>query len=419
MKILHAPENIANQAWLMAEGLRHHGHEVQVWEYGESRFGYPADRVIVPGDDPAVYFSTLVEAVAEDFDVVHFHFARSLIPANDFLPWFWDLPVWRALGVKIVFTFHGSDVRLRSHHIQDDQWSFYRYADIPCDEELIASRLSVIRRYAHHMTVGSVLDRPYVPEARYVPKTVDVGRLESTPFQNRQRPVVVHAPSRRATKGSDFVLQGLDDARARGADFELDLVEGVSHEEAMTRMARADIVVEKLLGGDAGVTSLEAMAMGKVAIARIRDEVLDAHPEMPVVDADPETFTDVLIDLIADPEKRRRLGEQGREYVKKEHDVPVTGSRLQAMYLEPGRTGIPAFPDWPMTVPQKRAEWWRARMEKSELDRASLIELIDKLRANQRRLDQQMTALRAVAERPAGKSDDSSTPPTPELDLTG
>src|SRR5690606_19333860 len=101
-----------------------------------------------------------------------FHFARSLVPASGALPMLWDLPVWRSLGARVVFTFHGSDVRLRSHHISNDEWSFYRFGDIPCDEELIAARLTVIRRYAQQMTVGSVLDLPYVPDATYLPKTV-------------------------------------------------------------------------------------------------------------------------------------------------------------------------------------------------------------------------------------------------------
>ncbi len=395
MRILHAPINIANQAWLMAEGLRSLGHEVEVWQYGESRYGYPADRVIEHEGDPSAYFRTLVEATDRDFDVVHFHFAQSLIPARDYLPRFWDLPVWRAIGVKIVFTFHGTDVRRRSHHIADDPWSFYRYADIPCDEDQIQSDLSVIRRYAHHMTVGSVLDLHYVPEATYLPKSVDLSTLVSLATRTRRRPVVLHAPTARSTKGTKFVLDGLEEVKARGHKFKVDLVEGLTHRELMDRIAHADIVVEKLLGGDAGVGSLEAMAHGKVAIARIRDEVLAVHPDLPVASADPETFPDVLESLLADDDRRQAIGEAGRAYVEREHAPGVTGSRLEEMYNAAGRTGVPSYPQWTTPESQRRTDSWIARMEKAESAQAASKELLTQARGRSEVLAKRLEDLQA------------------------
>jgi glycosyltransferase involved in cell wall biosynthesis len=381
MKVLQAPVNTANQPWLMAEGLRLAGHEAEVWQYVPNKFGYAADRVFEGGVDAATYLHRLIEAVHAGFDVVHFHYASSLIPARGFLPWFWDLPVWRALGVTVVFTFHGTDVRLRSHAIADDEWSYYRFADAPCDEDLIAARLAVIRRYASHMTVGSVLNLPYVEEAVYVPKIVDTDTITAAPMVRGGRPVVAHAPSRRATKGTDLVLAGLDRLRADGVEFDLDLIEGVTNTEAVARMGRADIVVEKLLGGDAGVSSLETMALGRVAVARIRDEVLAEHPAIPVVSADPDTFVDVMRDLLGDPDRRARLGEQGRAYVEQEHAPAVAGRRLEELYASTPRPGIAAYPDW--TVPPKEAaiETLRSRLEQARADRTRLLAENRRLRA--------------------------------------
>lgn len=378
----------------MAEGLRSRGHDVAVWQYGEPGFGFSVDRIIEPNNDPAVYMQTFVEALAEDFDVVHFHFARSLIPARDYLPWFWDLPVWRSLGVRIVFTFHGTDVRLRSHHLADDQWSFYRYGDVPCDEELVAARLSVIRRYAHHLTVGSVLDLPYVPDATYLPKSVDTDRLRLASPPTARRPVILHAPSRRATKGTDLVLEGLEELKTRGLGFDVDLVEGADHRELVERVTRADIVVEKLLGGDAGVSSLEAMALGKVAVARIRAEVIEMHPGLPVVSATPETFVDVMEGLVRDRQRRGQLGVAGRRFVEKEHSHRTTGERLEHLYQARGRTGVPAHSNWTIPTPQKRAETWRARMEKAEEARAAVQVRLESTLRRVDRLEAQLRGFR-------------------------
>ncbi|WP_182379017.1 glycosyltransferase family 4 protein [Nocardioides sp. WS12] len=372
MRVLQAPVNIANQPWLMAQGLRQAGHEVEVWQFREHPFGYPVDRTVDVTAGPLAILRTLMEAVEQGFDVVHFHYASSLVPQREFLPWFWDLPVWRSLGVTVVFTFHGSDARLRSHHIADDTWSYYRFADVPCDEDLITTRLAVIRRYASHMTVGSVLDLPYVDEGVYVPKIVDTDGIRVGAPPDRARAVVAHAPSRRSTKGTDIVLQSLDTLREEGVPFDLDLIEGVSNAEALARMGRADIVVEKLLGGDAGVTSLEAMALGRVAVARIRDQVRERHPAMPVVSASPDTFLDVMRGLLTDPERRVRLGQEGRQYVETEHSPAVVGRLLEELYRSPGRPGIPAFPDWTVPPTEAALEVLRTRLEKERAERVRL-----------------------------------------------
>jgi glycosyltransferase involved in cell wall biosynthesis len=357
LRILHAPYNIANQAWAMAQGLRARGHEVEVWEYGTWPFGFPVDRIIEPAAGPDAYLDTLFDALRREFDVVHFHFGYSLVPEGSLLPWYWDLPVWRARGTRIVFTFHGSDVRLKSHHLADDEWSFYRHADIPCDEELIAARLAVIRAYADRMTIGSVLDQPYVSEAAYLPKAVETSRLVMAGPQRQTRPVVLHAPSRRSTKGTEFVLAGLEALKRRGLEFDVDLVEGVPHDELLARVATADIVVEKLLGGDAGVSSLEAMALGKVGVARIREQVRRRHPDLPVVSADPETFTDVMEELLRSPQRRAELGERGREYVVANHDAALVGMHLEELYSSIVPRGRPVSPPgWSAPPLQARLE---------------------------------------------------------------
>jgi glycosyltransferase involved in cell wall biosynthesis len=343
VRILQAPSNIANQPWTTAQGLRAHGHEVQVWHYGISAYGFSADRVFEHDKGPDSYLRALNDALALDFNVVHFHFARSLIPAKSRLPCYWDLPVWRARGTRIVFTFHGSDIRLRSHHLANDRWSYYRYADVPCDESRIAAQMAVIRAYADRMTVGSVLDQPYAPEAIYLPRAVETDRLPMVGPVRRRCPVVLHAPSLRSTKGTEFVLAGLEDLRQRNLDFEVDLVEGVTHEELMARVADADIVVDQLLTGEMGVSSLEAMSMGKVAVARIRPEVQDQNPGLPVFNADPDTFVDVMAELVASPDLRADLGERGRAYVVERHDAAVIGEQLTKLYQEIRPRELPAI----------------------------------------------------------------------------
>lgn len=363
----------------MAVGLRAQGHHVQVWEYDERPFGFQADRTFPSDKGPAAYVDAFRDALVEDFDVVHFHFARSLIPARGALPWYWDLPVWRALGKTVVFTFHGSDVRLRSHHEADDEWSYFRFSDVPCDEERIAAQLAVIKSYAQHMTVGSVLDRPYVPEAVYLPRSVDTEQLPMVGPSRRPLPVVLHAPSRRSTKGTEFVLQVFGQMQERGIAFDVDLVEGVPHSELVRRYAEVDIIVDQLLTGEIGVASLEAMALGKVAVARVRPEVLEHHPDLPVVSADPLTLRDTLEELVRSPGLRAELGERGREFVVANHDCRLTGRRLADLYQARPRSAGLTYPGWTVPAPQRRVDVWREKVQKLEASNAALRTRVETL----------------------------------------
>ena len=135
MRILHAPSNIANQAWYAAKGLRQLGHEAEVWEYDTNRFGFPVDRAIdTSAHDTKMVLDLLNEAV-DRFDVFHFHFARTLIPSWVPMPFLWDLPLLRMLGKKIFMTFHGIDCTIRRVHEEYNPFSFFRYSDLDADDD--------------------------------------------------------------------------------------------------------------------------------------------------------------------------------------------------------------------------------------------------------------------------------------------
>jgi glycosyltransferase involved in cell wall biosynthesis/uncharacterized coiled-coil protein SlyX len=346
MRILHAPSNIANQAWATAQGLRTLGHDVEVWHYAPNKRGFPADRVIETDDDPALLMDVFFEALKRPFDVYHFHFARSLVLPRGGLPWFWDLPVLRSLGKKVFFTFHGTDVRLRSKHIETDPWSFYRFADVECDEERIARKMTVIRTYADKLIVAGAINLDFVPDAVYVPKAIDLDALPFVGPGSSKPPLVVHAPSSRATKGTEFVLKGIAQLEAEDVPFEFRLAEGLTHAEFMDLYRAADVVVDNLLIGDCEVSAIEAMALGKPVVTRIRDDVSRAHPDLPAVNADPDSFVEQMRAVLTSDRRRKELGELGRAFVERTHAAPVVAAQLVQLYEAPSKPVGRLFPDW-------------------------------------------------------------------------
>jgi glycosyltransferase involved in cell wall biosynthesis len=118
---------------------------------------------------------------------------------------------------------------------------------------------------------------------------------------------------------------------------DLDIVEGVPHDVARERYARADIVVDQLNAGWHGVFALESMALGKPVVAHLDPELVERSAagfgiRLPIVPATKETLTDALRPLVESPALRREIGTLSRSYVEEVHDIDRSADRLLDVY---------------------------------------------------------------------------------------
>jgi hypothetical protein len=382
LRVLHAPRNIANQAGYVVGALRRLDVDAEVWEYDPSPFAYPADRNIpIDAKDPEVFWTTFLEAI-DRFDVFHFHFARTLFPNTwGGVPALWDLPIYRILGKRVFFTFHGSDCRIREIHEQANPWSYFRFSDITADDDRTRKTIEVVRTYADRMFVTSVDLLNYVPEAEVTPRVIDLATWPERSAETREVPRILHVPSRRGTKGTEMILAGLERLRRDGVAFDLRLLEGVSHDAARAEIQDADIVVDNVLTGDYEVVSIEAMASSRVAVANIQAAAAEAYPDSPVVSVDPTTFEARMRDLIGDPDDRRRRGALGRPYVARIHDAPVIAAQLLAAYeATPVPVPVRSHPDWLSLAGSRTIESRDRRIAALEQDLARVRRREDGLR---------------------------------------
>lgn len=396
MRILHAPVNIADQAGTVVRALRRLGHDAEMWEYGAAKWGFPADRTIdVSSEDPRALWRTFLEA-AERFDVFHFHFGRSFFPfAWSGAPPFWDLPVLRTLGKKVFFTFLGSDCRMRRVHERHTPWSGLFFGDFAPDDDRTAKSLQVIRTYAMRTFVVRAELSLYVPDADYMPFALDLGEWEEIPPADREVARVVHVPSRRAFKGTDLIVRGLERLEREGVPFEFRLLEGIPHDEMKKAIAQADVVVDSLPMGDYGVTSIETMAAGRVAVAYLMAEVRRLHPEIPIFDVTPDDFVERMRLLLTDREMRRSLAARGRPYVVEHFDATKV-ARKHLEYYEREWPPLPAraFPDWTGFGDARKVERLEERVAGLEQERAYLRGRERDLRAQVVELTREAASLR-------------------------
>jgi glycosyltransferase involved in cell wall biosynthesis len=358
LRILHAARNPADQAGVVVRALRRMGHEAEVWVYDENPWHYQVDRQIdIRSGDPAIFWRTFREAI-ERFDVVHFHFGRTLFP-DDWggVPPLWDLPIYRILGLKVFATWHGSDCRQMRIHLERNPWSYFRYSDIRPDDDRTAKVVEVFRTYAdgQFVTAPDYLD--YVPDAEVLGRVVDLGEWPEQAPEQRLVPHLLHVPSRRGTKGTELLLPAIERLRSEGVAFEFRLLEGVSHAEARAAIQDADVVVDNLITGDYELVSIEAMASSRVAVANVQARSAEAFPGAPVWDVDPENVVERLRGLIVDVDLRRDLASRGRAHVAAHHEATMAATRLLAAYGAPSRpVARQTFPDWVSLAPARRVE---------------------------------------------------------------
>lgn len=365
MRILHLPSNPADQAGIVVRELRKQGHDAELWHFGEPFFGFQADRVIdVSTSDPAAVWPHFLEAL-DRFDVFHFHFGRTFFSYGwkNFPP-YWDLPVLRALGKKIVFTYVGSDCRTPPLHSVHNGFSELYFQEIEPDPDRITASIDLVSNYADKQLAMSVELMAYVPGSEYISRAFPLDEWEEQPAAQREVPVIIHVPSRRALKGTTQIVEAMETLKAEGLAFDFRMYERLSHEELVKLARDADVVIDNIVMGDHGIASVEAMASSRVAVAYLIDPVKQACPGLPVYDANPANFAERMRALIPDRDLRLQLASAGRAYVKTHWDVSDVARRHIEIYQEPVRAApTRPFGDWMAAGGSRRVTALQSRLD--------------------------------------------------------
>jgi hypothetical protein len=355
MRVLHAPVNIGNQSWVLSRAERAIGLESDLVTNYQTWIGYKSDHVLgTYGQATALsMLRRLWWGCSAPFyyDVLHYNFGRSLLFWDDLPKWnafpFADLKLAKRLGKRVVMTLQGCDARLavksntRNVNTMCGPGKCSAYES--CADTIDAERQRLIdiilplcdRVFYMNPELGA-----YVPGATFMPyASVDIDGIVPMPPSERTRPIVVHAPSDPKIKGTDRILAALEALKPR-FDFDLVLVKGKTHEEAMRIYRDADLVIDQILAGWYGGFSVEVMALGKPVVCAIRQSDLGVvdpamRAEMPILNVDPE---DLEHDLAAVFERRcewARIGAAGRRYVERWHH-PIRAARaLERVYRNP------------------------------------------------------------------------------------
>ncbi|MFD9504065.1 glycosyltransferase [Streptomyces sp. NPDC060035] len=243
-----------------------------------------------------------------------------------------DLPALLRTSIKVALLAHGSEIRHPLNHMERVPHSLFHDAPEGAVERLtkVAERN---RATAERFSLPSFVTTPDLlddlPSAAWAPLVVDVEAFAcDRPVMERKRPVVLHAPSKRWTKGTDRALPVLTDLHDKGV-IEFRLAEQVDWPRMRQLVKDADIVVDQFAIGSYGTFACEGMAAGKPVIAYLTDTVSKAlGEENPVVGATPGTLRSALEAMLDDRHGTALLGERSARFARKYHDGTRTAAVL-------------------------------------------------------------------------------------------
>jgi glycosyltransferase involved in cell wall biosynthesis len=141
--------------------------------------------------------------------------------------------------------------------------------------------------------------------------------------------VIVHAPNHRGFKGTEFIIESINQLRGEGFNINLLLLEKMKNSEVREILLnKADILIDQVVCSGHGLNAVEGMAAGLPTISNLEndDYVLPMKRwsyfgECPLVSASPENLVEVLRKLIERPDLRKEIGIAGRAYVEKYHGL--------------------------------------------------------------------------------------------------
>jgi glycosyltransferase involved in cell wall biosynthesis len=308
LRVTHCPVNLAGVGWTNVQALRKRGVDARLvvfntqpfrpdqadWDLKRPRKGLLRQQ--------AVQWRALSKLLPQT-DIFHFYFGLTLVPKS------LQFPILRATRRKSLFHFLGADIRER-----------------PKGELMYGLK-------ADARVVGSFAALNFIPyDAEVLPPGIDLSAYDPVPPIERERVRIVHAPSNKEKKGTEYVIEA-----CRQLPVDLDVVHGVRNEEALERYKQADIVVDQVLRDWHGVFTIEGMALGKPVVTSLDEAAVRQTEEafglkVPIVRTTKDDLVDVLRPLVESFEERKRLGEAGRAYVEEVHDIERMTDRLLDLY---------------------------------------------------------------------------------------
>ncbi|CAN5137722.1 hypothetical protein BH23BAC1_BH23BAC1_00810 [soil metagenome] len=177
-------------------------------------------------------------------------------------------------------------------------------------------------------------NRAFFPKVKILYQRLNVNDFKAVfPDKNNTRPLIVHSPSAKVAKGSNYIIGVIDELKSQ-FDFDFKILHDMHRSEVLALMQNADIFIDQIIIGSYGMATMEAMSFGKPVMCFILPEVFTAglSRKCPIVNSNPDNLKENLIMLLKNPQLRHDLGKKSRAFVEEFHDAEKIATDLVEIY---------------------------------------------------------------------------------------
>ncbi|MEP7265532.1 MAG: glycosyltransferase [Bacteroidota bacterium] len=343
LKILHLPSNIASQPAITVKALNEAGHHA---------IGLFLDTTITQSSEGMIVINYNKKSPFKVFKLMlwYCYFLRYIYWA-DVIHWCGSfqntllkvtLPVIKFLKKPALVEFVGSDIRNPEVEFKDNPYYkkvFTEGYEYPY--ESAANSYFIQNMFARNGF--GVLIMPgmgqYIADVNYKFRYPIFQRIDSTKFSNlsskppNSKPLIIHSPSAPVGKGSKYVIAAIDELK-KYYDFDFKLIKGMGHVKTLELISSCDIFIDQLISGSYGMATMEALTMGKPVICFLKESVLknELPADIPIVNGNPDNIKSKIEILLNDAGLRIELGEKGKTYIEKYHNVKKVAADLEKIY---------------------------------------------------------------------------------------
>lgn len=402
MKILISGMNTAGFIFNFGRGLSELGHEVTTATFSNNQFydhkfsfTFDQNTFVRQYSNNSLTPSKEFFSFIEKFDLFIFISGLTLLPGMH------DLPILRKLGKKIIIRNTGSCTRFIypsslawNHAGAPFNMSIEELQELirPSRDWRTPSSYTYGLVYAYHLAPKLYKECMSTLYADVIANCSAHSSLGFSPFfaavntfdpdgcspliPARSKPVIVHAPSREAFKGTSVIEACLDELRGEGLDFEYIRPLKIPSKQLQKILRLADIVIDQLACGGHGILANESMACGCAVLGGNSAQMSPIPFHRPVIPIDRNNLKEQIRRVVLDIPFRVRVAEAGIEYVNRVHRPATSASYLLAC-LERAKDAsydyypslfldTPFRPDYKQWIEQTRARLYTPDMDDVE-----------------------------------------------------
>jgi len=325
MKVFCGYGNTGGIAYKIADGLRNNGIRADSVVIDEHTFSYPYHKKMKYWSYKHSIINRLIKYYyffkhTLLYDVFFFNTRSTLLSRK------LDLNILRLLGKKTAMIYVGCDIRDKNYYLSSsEKYTVCKNCStnyqqlVRCTMEEKISESAVIQKY-----IDAPFSHPFDAEIlngkfNYLYLLLELEKYEPH-YKVNKKIKIVHLPSDDGIKGTNYIIEAVEQLKNVNNEFEFLLIRNKPHNEVIRIISEADILIDQMVAGWYGLISIEAMALGKTVVCYLRNELYNYIPDIPIINLNPDNLAEGLKKLIEEKEKLNKYGMEGRKFAEKYHD---------------------------------------------------------------------------------------------------